>query len=137
MYLGCNQMRDHSATDTLFGAVTQNRTEIVCLQDRRNRHYTMTAWCPYQESSLNYNLRRIACYPLHYRDIENIARVVCHFDQLFTLGLPHMGRLYHAQIWYPRRESNPHHDVRSVVFCPLNYKGKVGTGERNRTPISQ
>jgi hypothetical protein len=25
-------------------------------------------WCPYQESSLNHDLRRIICYPLHHKD---------------------------------------------------------------------
>lgn len=30
---------------------------------------------------------------------------------------------YTIPAWHPRQESNPHLDLRRVLFCPLNYKG--------------
>ena len=81
----------------IIGAATPSRTEIGGLQSHRNSHYTIAAklvvidgvepsskayetsaltvmlyhhWHPSQESSLNFNLRTVACFPLHYMGIE-------------------------------------------------------------------
>lgn len=86
-----------------------------------------TCHCLSMELTLRIELRTIVyettVLPLNYVSMEPILRIELRPTLYKSAALPlcYIG-------WYPVEESNPYHDVRSILSYPLNERGKYYLG---------